>query len=114
MKLTAKLWIGIGVLSLISPVGLILPAHFSAGSAWGEWGSGEMTKLVGYVPEGLCSLSGLWKAPVPDYAIKGWENKGMGRLSISYIVSALAGIALITVVTMLIGKLLVKKGSNDE
>ena len=47
MKLTTKFWIGIVVLIVLSPLGLILPEHFKAGSAWGEWGADEMQKLVG-------------------------------------------------------------------
>ncbi|MDD5354906.1 MAG: cobalamin biosynthesis protein, partial [bacterium] len=63
MKLAAKLWIGIVVLIVLSPLGLLLPEHFKAGNAWGEWGVDEMRKLVGYIPRGLAKLSGLWQAP---------------------------------------------------
>ena len=42
MKTTTKLWIGIGALALASPFGLLLPEKFKAGSAWGEWGAGEI------------------------------------------------------------------------
>ncbi len=38
MKITTKFLIGIAVLIVLSPLGLILPEHFKAGSAWGEWG----------------------------------------------------------------------------
>jgi hypothetical protein len=110
MKITTKFWIGIAILIMISPLGLILPEHFKAGSAWGEWGADEMQKLVGYIPRGLEKLSGLWSAPIPDYAFKGWENKGLAHLSFAYIISALAGIGIIISVIMGIGKLLAKKG----
>ena len=53
MKIITKLWIGLGVLIILSPLGIILPEHFKAGSAWGEWGADEMQKLVGYIPQGL-------------------------------------------------------------
>ena len=110
MKLTTKLWIGLGVFMLLSPLGLILPDHFKAGSAWGEWGADEMEKLVGYVPRGMKHLSELWSAPMPDYAFKGWEEKGLTHLSFAYILSAILGVALIALVTWVIGKYLVKKG----
>ena len=110
MKTINKLWLGIVVMIILCPLGLILPEHFKAGSAWGEWGADEMQKLVGYIPQGLEKLSSLWNAPMPDYAFKGWEEKGLGHLSFSYIVSAVVGIALIAIVIFLIGKLLVKKG----
>ena len=110
MKLTTKLWIAIGAIILLSPLGLILPEHFKAGSAWGEWGADEMEKLVGYVPQGLKHLSELWTAPMPDYAFKGWEEKGLRHLSLAYIVSAILGVVLIALATWAIGKWLAKKG----
>ena len=109
MKLTTKLWIALGVLIIISPLGLILPEYFKAGSAWGEWGADEMDKLVGYVPQGLKRVSELWNAPMPDYAVKGWEAKGLTRLSVAYIVSAILGVALIAFAAWAIGKWLAKK-----
>ena len=109
MKTTTKFWIGLVILIILSPVGLILPEHFKAGDAWGEWGSDEMQKLVGYIPQGLQKLSGLWKAPMPDYTFKGWEEKGLPHLSFAYIISAIVGIGIITIVVLVIGKILVKK-----
>ena len=110
MKLTTRLWIALGVFILLSPLGVILPAHFKAGSAWGEWGSDEIQRMVGYVPKGMARLGELWKAPMPDYAFKGWEEKGLAHVSFAYIVSALLGVALIAIATWAIGKWLAKKG----
>ena len=110
MKITTKFLIGIAVLAVLSPSGLILPAHFKAGSAWGEWGADEMQKLVGYIPKGLAKLSILWNAPMPDYAFKGWEEKGLSHLSFAYLISTIVGIAIISVAAWLIGKMLAKKG----
>ena len=110
MKTSTKSWIGLAVLAALSPLGLILPDHFKAGAAWGEWGAAEMQKLVGYIPHGLEKLSGLWNAPLPDYAFKGWEGKGLSHLSFAYIVSAILGTALTVLVVLFLGKLLAKKG----
>ena len=109
MKITTKLWIGIGALIILSPLGLIIPEHFKAGSAWGEWGADEMQKLVGYVPKGLEKLSSLWSAPMPDYAFKGWEEKGLNHLSFAYICSAIIGIVIVVCLVLLIGKFLSKQ-----
>jgi hypothetical protein len=111
MKTITRFWIGLGVLIVLSPLGLILPEHFKAGSAWGEWGVDEMQKLVGYIPRGLEQLASLWNAPMPDYAFKGWEGKGLQHLSLAYIVSAVAGIAITVIAVLLIGKVLAKKGN---
>ena len=111
MTLIRKLWIGIAVLIILSPLGLLIPDHFKAGSAWGEWGSDEIVKMIGYVPQGLAKLGDLWKAPMPDYAFKGWEEKGLLHLSFAYIVSGLVGIALIAGIMFFLGKIL--SGKND-
>ena len=109
MSLTRKMWIALGGFILLSPLGLVLSAHFKSGSAWGEWGSDEIQKMVGYVPQGLTRLGELWKAPMPDYAFKGWEEKGLPHLSLAYLISALVGVAVIALVTWLIGKCLIKR-----
>ena len=83
MTLTKKLWIGIGVLIILTPLGLILPDYFKAGDAWGEWEADTIQKLVGYVPQGIEKLSVLWKknALLPDYCFKGWDDKAIGPIS---------------------------------
>ena len=109
MTMTGKLWIGIVALIILSPLGLILPYHFKAGSAWGEWGRDEIHKMTGYLPQGFQSLSERWKAPMPDYAFQGWEGKDLSSMSFAYIISAVAGIAIIAGVTLVIGKVLTKE-----
>ncbi len=111
MKTMTKLWVGIGVLSIISPVGLFLPAKLKAGSAWGEWSTDEIKDLIGYIPCGLEKLSLLWNTLLPDYAFNGWDGKGIGYLSFAYIVSAVIGIVSCIGCTYLLGKLLTKKES---
>lgn len=109
MKLIVKLWIAIAVLIILSPLGLIFPEHFKAGSAWGEWGIDEIQKLVGYVPKGLEKLSSVWNAPLPDYAFKGWEEKGLLHLGLAYIISAAIGVLVVALTIILIGKFLAGK-----
>jgi len=93
MKITTKLWIGVLILAILSPLGLILPHYFKAGGAWGEGNK----------------LSGIWKALLPNYAFKGWGEKGLGALSFAYIVSAIIGIIVVISVALLIGKFLNRK-----
>jgi len=110
MKITTKLWIGIGILIILSPLGLLLAEHFKAGSAWGEWGADTIKEKAGYIPQGLEKLSSVWKAPIPDYTFKSWADKGLPRLSIAYIFSAILGILVVVLIVILIGKLLTKRG----
>jgi cobalt/nickel transport protein len=109
MKTTTKLWVGLAVLVVLSPLGLILPDHFKAGSAWGEWGVDEISKLVGYVPGGFAKLSNFWNAPMPDYAFKNPKKKNLPRLNFGYIFSAIIGTAVIVAVIILFGKMLAGK-----
>jgi cobalt/nickel transport protein len=97
-------------LILLSPLGLLLPEHFKTGAAWGEWSIDEIKKLVGYVPKGLEKLAPLWNAPLPDYAFKGWEGKGLSHLNLAYVISAVVGIGVTVGASLLVGKLLVKRG----
>jgi hypothetical protein len=103
VKTSTKLWIGVAAMIALSPLGLILPAKLNAGSAWGEWSAEEMRRLVGYVPAGMSRLGGLWKAPLPDYAFKGAPFHSP---SVSYIASAILGVAIVVGITILVGKAL--------
>ncbi|NCO83292.1 MAG: cobalamin biosynthesis protein [Nitrospirae bacterium CG_4_10_14_3_um_filter_44_29] len=106
-KSQKKLWIGLFILTLLTPLGVILPEKFKAGGAWGEWGAEELEKLVGYVPEGLKRLSELWKAPAPDYNFGG-EGASMTVQVISYIASGLIGILAVALVIYVIARLILK------
>ena len=39
-----KMLLGLVVLALLSPVGIIIPDKVKAGSAWGEWGTDEFRR----------------------------------------------------------------------
>jgi hypothetical protein len=93
MKTTRKLWIALAVLALLSPLGLILPAYFNAGGAWGEWSAEELRKLIGFVPAGMERLSRLWQAPLPDYAVPG-QHPGIIHRGLGYVLTALIGLAV--------------------
>jgi cobalt/nickel transport protein len=107
-KFQKRLWIGLLVMALLSPLGIVLPARFNAGGAWGEWASEELQKLIGYVPDGLKRLSDLWKAPLPDYHPGG--NASIISQSIWYILSGLLGILVVGVAVYAIMKLVIKHG----
>ncbi len=86
------LWVGIVVLILASPLGLLAP-----GTAWGEWGADELTSLgLGTVPAGLEKLSSLWGAP-----LAGYDLPALGNTNAGYILSAVVGIAVTALVVWL-------------
>lgn len=105
MKITRKLWIGLLILAVLSPLGLLLPAWFGAGSAWGEWSAEEIKGLVGHVPVQMQRMSGLWHAPMPGYARPGASQTAQ---SLWYIVSALVGIGLVVGLSFLLGRWLAR------
>ena len=102
-----RLWIGLIILALLSPLGIILPETFKAGDAWGEWGTDTLEKLLGYVPEGLKRYSELWRAPIPDYSLGG-ENATMAVQMLSYIVSGFIGILVSGLIVYGVARFLIK------
>lgn len=108
MKSRAKLWIGLLILMILTPLGLL-----AAGTAWGEWGTEEVKGLVGYVPKGLARLADIWHAPLPDYTFRGWEEAPFLKSSIAYIVSALVGVAITVAIVYLLGKFLASKEEHN-
>jgi cobalt/nickel transport system permease protein len=99
------LWIGLGILVLASPLGLLAP-----GTAWGEWGAEELTKLgLGSIPAGLEKLSTLWGAPLADY-----DLPALGNANLGYILSAVVGIAITALVVWLFILLLTKRSGSPR
>jgi cobalt/nickel transport protein len=104
-----KLWMGLLVMVLLTPLGILLPEKFKAGDAWGEWGTGKLEKLLGYVPEGLRKLANFWKAPIPDYHFGG-GGASITLQAISYIASGLLGIGACVFVVYAVSRLMGKHG----
>ncbi len=104
-----KLWIGLLIMALLTPLGVLLPEKFKAEEAWGEWGTEKLEKLIGYVPEGLRRLADFWKAPIPDYNFGG-EGASLTLQAVSYIVSGLLGIGVCAFVVFLISRSMGKHG----
>lgn len=102
-----KLWIGLLVMAILTPIGIILPERFNAGDAWGEWETDTIEKLLGYVPEGLKKLADIWKAPIPDYNLGG-EGSSLTVQIISYIISAVLGILVSVLAVYIISRFLIK------
>ncbi len=94
------LWIGLAVLIVSAPIGLLAP-----GTAWGEWGAEELTSLgLTFIPKGLEQLSGFWSAPLPDYDVP-----ALGNANLAYILSALVGILITVLIVWLFSMLVTRK-----
>jgi cobalt/nickel transport system permease protein len=112
-RLTRPLWIALGVLLVLTPLGIL-----AAGAAWGEWSPKDLSDpaarvqieatsaeatLPENVPAGLERLSSFWTAPLPRYAPPYLKSESFG-----YIMSAMAGTGLIILATLLVSRLLGK------
>ncbi len=106
-KFQRKLWIGLLIMALITPLGILLPEKFKAEEPWGEWGIEKLEKFLGYVPEGLRKLADFWKAPIPDYHFGG-KGASMMLQAISYIASGLLGIGVCAFVVFMILRFVAK------
>lgn len=95
------------ILLLLTPLGILVPQWFGAGSAWAEWGTDELKIMFGYAPHRIAAGSETWHAPVPDYALPGHEAT---PLSIVYI--GLAGALATIAVGLIIGRL-ISRGGRD-
>jgi len=99
-----RLWIGLVVLIVASPLGLLAP-----GTAWGEWGTTQLAQMgMKSVPAGLEQLSNLWGAPLAGYNLTILGNSNLG-----YLLSAVMGIAIISIVVWLFTMLLTA-GSGSQ
>ena len=99
------LWILLPVLIALTPLGLLAP-----GTARGEWGAGELTQRgLGFVPQGLAGLQGLWGAPMKNY-----DLPALGNANLGYVLSAVLGIALIVLVAWLLTAALTPRRAAGE
>lgn len=93
MRQYRNFWIALLVLAALTPVGLYLPHVLSGGSAWGEWGIDELKERIGHAPAGMEKEAGRWSAPLPGYELPREKDSSPYRRSLSYLLSAIVGLA---------------------
>jgi len=108
-KLQKRILVILLLLCLVTPAGILLPAYFNTGKAWGEWSAQTVKELVGYVPKGLAKYSDVWKAPLLDYSVNSGD-KSIVHQSGYYIVSGIIGATLTYIVMLLISRIILKNG----
>ncbi len=98
-------WAGLLALVVITPIGLLAP-----GTAWGEWGRGELEQLgLGYIPAGFDRWSNLWSAPLPAYEIPALNNP-----AVAYFLSATLGVAAVCIAIMALAWLVGRLAGRDQ
>ncbi|WP_411679925.1 cobalt transporter CbiM [Clostridium thailandense] len=90
------------VMVILSPIGLL-----ASGTAWGEWGADEIKNIVGYVPSAF-EHGFNFNAIMPDYSVAGINEK------IGYIISAIAGVAIILIVFKIVASVKKDKMSVEN
>lgn len=92
----------LAVLVCATPLGLL-----ATGTAWGEWGADELGEMIGYVPQGFNGVLSNFEAICPDYAI--------GNLPevVGYILSAVIGIAIATIIFKVVSTFMKTKVDYD-
>ena len=102
------LWTAVGLLMVLAPLGLL-----AAGTAWGEWSvhdfyddaarqkiaqSSRNVAPPAAAPSGMDRLASVWTAPFPDYSPPFVRSASFG-----YILSAIFGIGVIILLSILAG-----------
>lgn len=84
----------VAALVIATPLGLL-----AEGTAWGEWGADEIAETgAGYTPAGF--VDGFeWEALMPDYTFGGLPD------AMAYVLSAVAGVALLIIAFKLLSSL---------
>lgn len=108
-RLQKKILAFLLLLCLLTPVGILLPAFFNTGDAWGEWSAQTVKELVGYVPKGLAKYSDVWQAPLPDYSLKR-EVQSVLHQSGFYLVTGIIGATITYIVMLLISRIIIRNG----
>lgn len=101
-KIVRNFAIGLLVLIILAPLGLL-----AVGETFGEWGPEELQEKLGFVPPGTEQLSGLWNAPLPDYALPG-GGESMTVSAAAYILSAVVGVVVCGSLLYVVGKKVAK------
>ena len=98
-------WIGLAVFVCLVPLGLLAP-----GTAWGEWGTEQLSGLgLAFIPQGMAKLSGLWSAPLSGYDLPALKNANLG-----YIFSGIVGTIVIGITVWLLTMLVTMRKSEPK
>ncbi len=102
-RATRALWVGLGLLAVLSPVGLL-----ATGTAWGEWSASELAAKQGFVPQGIAAGGRLWSAPLSGYTLTMADDR------LAYIASAFIGVAVAFAAIWLVWRLLFDRRPGIE
>jgi hypothetical protein len=100
-KIYRNFAIGLLILAVLAPLGIL-----AVGETFGEWSPGQLKEKIGFVPQGLEKLSGIWNAPLSDYGVPGDESQ-TGKVG-AYILAAVVGVIACGGILFFVGKKVAK------
>jgi cobalt/nickel transport protein len=103
-----RLWLGLLILVLLTPLGLLLPQWLRGETAWGEWSPQEIKERLGYVPHGMSRQADSYQAPLPDYSAPGGAPESPAAQSAWYLIAGLTGMAVVVVLMLALGRWLTR------
>lgn len=89
-----KLLIGLIILAILSPLGIILPSLFHSKQPFAEAPVDSVKKEMGYEQKELINDSKSYSAPLEDYELGNTHNSIL-RKSIYYLISGMGALLLI-------------------
>jgi cobalt/nickel transport system permease protein len=99
-------------IAVIAPIGLIAP-----GFAYGEGSTADVRAAFGYVPSGLQDLSGFFSAPLSGYNLPlpffSHASAPLWHAAVGYEVSGIVGVLLVGGASLLLARLLRRRGTVD-
>lgn len=98
--------IGLLLMVFFVPLGLL-----ATGTAWGEWSPDEVRDQLGFVPAGMERFSGFWSGVLPDY-LSGGDGGGFWPAAVGYTISALLGLAAVSLITYVAVRLTARRGGT--
>jgi cobalt/nickel transport system permease protein/cobalt/nickel transport protein len=98
--------------AILTPIGLIAP-----GFAYGEGSTEDVQNELGYVPQGLQDLSGVFSAPFSGYNLPlpffGADNAPLWQTAIGYEIAGLLGMLLLGGLLWLFGAVVMRRDSRE-
>jgi cobalt/nickel transport system permease protein len=99
-------------IAIVTPIGLIAP-----GFAYGEGGPDDLEQQLGYVPDGLHSLSGVFSAPFKDYNLPlpffSAADAPLWHTALGYEIAGLLGMLVLGAVLLGFGWLVLRRNSEQ-
>jgi hypothetical protein len=99
-------------IAVTAPIGLIAP-----GFAYGEGSTADVRAAFGYVPSGLQDLSGFFSAPLSGYNLPlpffSHASAPLWHAAVGYEVSGILGVLLVGGASLLLARLLRRRGTVD-